>query len=59
MYVKFFVGGYFSQTAQPISMSDNMPFLCNNDLLLLKMPCQQIKEMTQWYRDKKNASVTA
>jgi EAL domain-containing protein (putative c-di-GMP-specific phosphodiesterase class I) len=46
--------GFLSQTQQPIPMNELIPFLYNSDKLLVTMTCQQIKDITQWYKDTKN-----
>ena len=51
--------GYVKQTNQPIPINELMEFLFNDHQLLLKMTCQQIKDITQWHRLKKNNTTTS
>ena len=50
--------GFLQQTDQPIAMQELIPFLYKNQQLLLKMTCQQIKDMTQWYKQNPDSSIT-
>jgi EAL domain-containing protein (putative c-di-GMP-specific phosphodiesterase class I) len=51
--------GYFSQTEKAIPMNDLMSFLYNDHQLLLKMTCQQIRDVRHWYKySNKNTTTT-